>query len=73
MKTKLISLILTLKICVVFSQHYEETTTANLDGEIYDFQIENCTSTAVIRTLNEDTVLHGIILIDALEYINLKP
>lgn len=72
MKTKLISLLIILKVCVVFSQHCEETTTASLDGEIYDFQLENCTTAVTIRTLNEDTILHGITLIDAMESINIK-
>jgi len=62
-----------------FSQTQEEclesnlnTTPVVLSGDVYDYQLESCTAEVKVTTNNENTIIHGITLVDAIESINIK-
>jgi len=56
-----------------FSQNCDKTRTIVLNGEIYDFQLDDCTSHVTINTSGRNTDLHGITFIDPTTSINIKP
>lgn len=56
-----------------FAQLCTGTTNVTLNGEVYDYQLEDCTTNVFINTNGSDTLLHGIMLLDATKSINIKP
>lgn len=72
MKKRVTSWLFILYTSYCFSQFCFETTTASLEGEIYNYDLESCVSDVTVVTQTENTTLHGMILIDALKSISIK-
>lgn len=73
MKKRITIWLLILATSYCFSQDCDETNAVVLNGEIYDYELDDCTTEVSINTTNGDTNLHGITLLDATRSINIKP